>query len=143
MAESVSSRGVFGLFDGTTSVAGILGAVGTHPKLLLPAVVGLAVASAVGMGAGEWLSEGKTSWPAVAMMAGATLAGTIIPALPMLLIHGLKGVLIAIIIGLCMALAIGYVRSERNGDLAYVQTVGVLVAATSLAILAARVGGGA
>ena len=130
---------MFGSFDGATSVAGILGAVGIHPRLLIAPVVGLAVASAVGMGAGEWLSEGKTDWPVVGVMALATLFGTIIPALPMLFINGSTGVILAIVFGLCIALAIGHLRAETRGTVAYAQTVGVLLCATSLAIMATKI----
>jgi len=136
MADDVSAAARFGAFDGTTSVAGILGAVGTHPALLLHPVIGLAVASAVGMGAGEWLSETKTRWPVVGIMALATLVGTILPAIPMLLFTGIAPVVVSVALGLVMALLIGRLRSRTQGVRAYGQTVSVLLAATALALLA-------
>jgi hypothetical protein len=141
--DATRASAVFGSFDGCTSVAGVLGAVGTHPHLLLAPVIGLAVASAVGMGAGEWLSETKTHWSVVVMMALATLTGTILPALPMLIWAGFGPVVVAIVLGLIMAIMIGRIRSKTKGNLAYGQTTGILIAATALAILAARVGGAA
>ena len=79
-----ASQAIFGSFDGMVSVLGVIVALTVSPTLI-PAALGLAVASAVGMGAGEYLSDNGRSVGAAGMMAGATLVGTLSPVLPVVL----------------------------------------------------------
>ncbi len=86
MREDTVREAVFGAFDGCTSsvgvVAGALGAgAATGGKVLGPAL-GIAVAATIGMGAGQYLSDEKRSVRLALVMTGATLAGSLIPALP-------------------------------------------------------------
>ena len=76
---------IFGSFDGMTStlgvVAGLLATNATAPKILA-AAIGIAVAATVGMGAGQYLSDGVRNTRKAAVMALATLIGSVLPAIP-------------------------------------------------------------
>jgi VIT family len=76
---------IFGSFDGMTStlgvVAGLLATRATAPHIVAGAI-GIAVAATIGMGAGQYLSDEKRSVRKAVVMAVATLAGSVLPALP-------------------------------------------------------------
>ncbi|HUA44498.1 MAG TPA: VIT1/CCC1 transporter family protein [Solirubrobacteraceae bacterium] len=76
---------IFGSFDGMTStlgvVAGLLATNATAPKILA-AAIGIAVAATVGMGAGQYLSDGDRNMRKAVVMAMATLIGSVLPAIP-------------------------------------------------------------
>jgi len=78
---------IFGSFDGMTSTLGVVsGLLATHasaPKLVA-AAIGIAVAATVGMGAGQYLSDGARNVRKAVVMAVATLIGSVIPAVPFL-----------------------------------------------------------
>jgi len=78
---------IFGSFDGMTStlgvVAGLLAAHASAPKIVA-AAIGIAVAATVGMGAGQYLSDGERNLRNAIVMALATLVGSVIPAVPFL-----------------------------------------------------------
>lgn len=79
-------QAVFGGFDGCTSALGVvtgLVVAGTHSgSHILAAALGLAIAATVGMGAGEYLSDVTRNLRRAAVMAVATLTGSLLPALP-------------------------------------------------------------
>jgi VIT1/CCC1 family predicted Fe2+/Mn2+ transporter len=57
---------------------------GTHiGSRILAGALGLAVAATVGMGAGEYISDESRNLRLALVMAAATLAGSILPALPL------------------------------------------------------------
>src|SRR5271166_4449225 len=76
---------IFGSFDGMTSTLGVVaGLLATHapaPKILA-AAIGIAVAATVGMGAGQYLSDGNRNMHKAIVMAVATLIGSVLPAIP-------------------------------------------------------------
>jgi len=78
---------IFGSFDGMTSTLGVVaGLLATHaaaPKIVA-AAIGIAVAATVGMGAGQYLSDGARNLRSAIVMAVATLVGSVIPAVPFL-----------------------------------------------------------
>ncbi len=106
--DSFSYRAIFGCFDGSTSLVGVLaGLLATQaaPPVILATCFGLAVASAVGMAAGDYLAGAKRREALV--MGAATLAGAVVPALPLIFLTGWLAYALAaaLLIGLGIAIA--------------------------------------
>ena len=136
-------QAVFGAFDGLASAIGMIAAVALtgHDSTLIVAAVALAVGSAVSMAAGEWLSDADASTRRALVMGAATLAGSILPAMPFALGNG------AAAVGGCGALtvaagcAIAEVRPGARWR-SYRLTFGVLAVACGAAIAASALAGG-
>lgn len=119
---------LFGAFDGMTSVWGVVIALlsrGSHAIIL--AAIGLAIAAGVGMGAGEYLGDNKSSLKQAWVMMLATVFGTIVPVLPYLFLHGAVALGISIAITLALCAVIG--RERDKGLRGYLETYGVLTLA--------------
>lgn len=125
-----AKEAIFGSFDGMTStlgvVAGLLAASATAPKILA-AAIGIAVAATVGMGAGQYLSDGERNRRKAAVMAGATLVGSVLPALPFIFGTSHACVLASIVITLLAAGVIGHFRG-------YAVTYSILVVVAAITI---------
>lgn len=129
------SESVFGTFDGLVSVIGvIIGLLAETTTTIVLAAVGLAVASACGMAAGEWLSDNKDRGAThrAAVMGAATALGTMIPASPFFLFSKHVAVVTAAILAFCLAVGIGRVRNK--GLLGYAQTLGTLAVAAGVSL---------
>jgi hypothetical protein len=122
---------VFGVFDGSTSAAGVLFTslkMASHAVLVV--CLGLAVAGGVGMAAGSWLSKENGAGPGRSVaIGGATTVGTLAPALPYLWASGHSALIGSGFILVLIGALITGVRS-RNDSLvrSAVETYGVLVA---------------
>src|ERR1035441_9114510 len=80
--RQVRRQAVFGLADGAMSITGVvLYAAGQHAEVFPYALAG-GVSASLSMAGGEWLSQSDTGLGGAAMMGAATLAGSLIPALP-------------------------------------------------------------
>lgn len=137
MRTSSTSEAVFGAADGMVSLLGLLaGAMVARaaPSALLTMAGGAAIAAAVSMAGGDWLS-GKSVRQAIAMGL-ATLLGSLVPVLPVVLVPGLLGVLLAVLLVVLLGVGISEVRSRTGkGRLSgYVSTFTVLIAASGLAV---------
>lgn len=73
---------VFGAFDGITCLLGVMLPLLAHPAYILRTAVGVGLAEAVGMAAGEWQSNSENGFGASAVIGAASGAGAILPALP-------------------------------------------------------------
>jgi VIT1/CCC1 family predicted Fe2+/Mn2+ transporter len=102
-----------------------------HPVAFVAPIVGLAIASAAGMGGGEAASgEGEDLGRRAVVMAVASIFGVIVVALPFFYLHGVA----ALVISLALAVALGIaIALRRSGDLgrrkAWILTFGVLAVA--------------
>jgi hypothetical protein len=131
---------VFGGFDGLTSVLGVIAAAylagSTH--VLVVASLGLAIAAAVSMGGGLFLSETDTSkgkWRRTGIMTSATFVGCVIPALPFLFLPRIGALLVAGVLVLMSAVLIAQIRVPTHGIArAYIQTFAILLLAGGLSI---------
>ena len=125
---------VFGGFDGLTSAVGLIVALvlSAHTGTLVIAVAGLAVASAVGMGAGEWLGDSESDFGRALVMAAATAVGAFLPAIPFLFLARWPGAVVAMMISLATAVSIGRVRGR--GARGYVETLGITSVAVALSV---------
>lgn len=124
------------MFDGMTSVTGVIFALLSRGETaIILAAVGLAIASAIGMGAGEWLSDssGPGSLRRAAVMAGATVIGTAVLVVPFLLLPKTPALIVAGFLAVLLGAVIGHAR--RKGVRGYVVTYGILVTAASVTVL--------
>lgn len=104
---------IFGSFDGMTSTLGVVaGLLATHASAskILAASIGIAVAATVGMGAGQYLSDGRRNVRNAVVMAAATLAGSVIPALPFLFGDSRACIAASIAVTALAAAVIGHYR---------------------------------
>jgi VIT1/CCC1 family predicted Fe2+/Mn2+ transporter len=135
-AHGVRSRAVwirpavFGSFDGLVSVLGVLFTLGGHQQLVFWIALGLGAAECVGMTAGEWLSDSRNGFGAAAVIGGATMAGSVAPAVPYLLLSGRPAVLASVAVLVLVGLAITALRAaERGWKRAVLETYGILAVA--------------
>jgi hypothetical protein len=148
MTRADAQEAIFGTFDGATSAVGVVGAsviAGVPASSLIVAAVGLAVASMVGMGAGQWLSD---TTPAgrirrAVVMAAATLVGSLLPVVPFIVGGGRTANSAAAAI---ITLGVGGVIAElRPGPRVrtYAVTFLILLLASALAVGAGAIAGAA
>lgn len=110
-----TAAGILGAADGVTSIAGVVAGgaashVG-HAALGLVAIGG-ALAATVSMAGSELLSEDATDWRAVRAMAIGTLAGSALPAIPLLLLGGIVAWAALVAVSVSIGLAVGVVRAR-------------------------------
>jgi hypothetical protein len=136
--RSLLRPAIFGVFDGLTSLIGVLIGMSRHPALILTAAIGLAVAGCVGMAAGEWLSDNDTGLGAAAVIGVATGTGTLLPALPFAALPPVPAAWSCgvITVGLGAAITASRARQPVNGKprgagRAAAETFGVLLVASA------------
>lgn len=121
---------LFGAVDGLTVFLGVMLPLIGRPRELVLAAVGAALAEAVGMAGGEWLSDSDSGWREAAVIGAATSLASILPALPFALLEGAAerwtagAVLLVEAAGI--AVARRYVQRKRWGR-ALGETFGVLI----------------
>ena len=135
---------IFGLFDGVTSALGMVLALAATGNVrgLVVAAVALAVGAAVSMGAGEWLSDTSSSLHRAAVMASATLAGSVAPALPFLIFAGVPAFVVCAALTVLTVVVIAEARPGAPLP-SYTKTAGVLLVATTLGVGASLLAGAA
>jgi VIT1/CCC1 family predicted Fe2+/Mn2+ transporter len=111
--QSDLKEAIFGSFDGMTSTLGVVAGLlatkaGSHH--IVAGAIGIAVAATIGMGAGQYLSDGQRNLRKAVVMALATLVGSILPAIPFFFGTSLACVLASIGITLLAAAVIGHYR---------------------------------
>jgi VIT1/CCC1 family predicted Fe2+/Mn2+ transporter len=121
---------IFGSFDGMTSTRGPVSGAARNEGNRTPhrrRAIGIAVAAPIGMGARQYLSDEKRSARKAVVMAVATLAGSVLPALPFIFGSSLPSVLASVAITLLAAAVIGHYRG-------YVVTYPILLAVSVLTV---------
>ena len=112
-------------------VAGLLATHATAPKILA-AAIGISVAATIGMGAGQYLSDGDGNLRRAIVMAVATLIGSVLPALPFIFGASSASVYASLAITVVAAGVIGHYRGRSVTYLVLVSvsaiTVGLSVA---------------
>ena len=104
---------IFGSFDGMTSTLGVIAgllATGASASKILAAAIGIAVAATIGMGAGQYLSDGQRNLRLAVVMGLATLVGSVLPAIPFIFGTSKTCILASIAITLAAAGVIGHYR---------------------------------
>lgn len=137
MTADDKKQAIFGMFDGLTSAVGVVaaGVVAGDLKQLITFALGLTIASALSMGAGEWLSDTDRNIHRASVMGLATGVGSFLLAIPFLFTHGplasVGAVLLSIVALVIIAKAKG--GSVRN----YVETFTIFVVTAVVTIVAA------
>ena len=121
---------IFGSFDGMTSTLGVVaGLLATKASAshVVAAAIGIAVAATVGMGAGQYLSDGQRNVRKALVMALATLVGSVLPAIPFLFGTSQACVIASLAITALAAAVIGHYRG-------YLVTYGILIVVSAITV---------
>jgi protein-S-isoprenylcysteine O-methyltransferase Ste14 len=133
LAEATAGTAVFGASDGLMSILGpVMFIASRSPALVFPVAVMGAVSASYSMGAGEFLGQEQADWPAVPVMAAATFAGTVLPALPYLWSSGWAALAQSAAACLLVSLAVGRLRAWRRHR--YAETVLVIAVGVVLTV---------
>lgn len=136
MSRGLARPAVFGGFDGTASLLGVvIYLLFSHPSLIFPAATSGAASSAVSMAGGEWLSDSDNGFAASAVMGIATFAGALLPAVPFAFGAGpaAAAASAAVCLGICLVVA--RLRENRGFGLALAETFGILAAVIAVTVL--------
>jgi VIT1/CCC1 family predicted Fe2+/Mn2+ transporter len=133
-------KAIFGSFDGMTCVLGIIAAgyISGDTHALVLAAIGLAIAEAVAMSGGTYLSEvANVDTARHACIIGiAAFIGVLLPVLPFIFLPFTIALIASIFITIALATAIAQVRISESGVVrAYAQTFAILVVAAAASIL--------
>jgi len=130
---------VFGAFDGLVTVLGAVFQLAHDPRAMWLTTVGLAIGGVISMGGGEWLSDSEHGLFASLTIGSTTGLGTILPALPYVVVHGWAGVVLSSVLCLAAATGIAWARVGPSKTLrrALAETHGLLAVAAGLTLLAA------
>jgi len=139
--KEVLKPSIFGMYDGLTSLLGVLIPLLKYTHLLIfTTCFGLAVSSAISMGLGEYLSSGKsiptrTRLHTSTYMSVFTFIGCFLPVVPFLFAHGFTALVISVIIYLLLTLVVAYMKSTDLGwKDSLVQTMAVSLVAVVLVV---------
>ena len=135
MKRDLARPAVFGGFDGTSSLLGVvIYLLFTHPALIFPAAVSGAASSAVSMGGGEWLSDSDNGFAASLVMGIATFAGAVLPAVPFAFGSGPAAVISSAAACLGIGVIVARLRPARRMGLALAETFGILAAVIAVTV---------
>ena len=140
--REVMKPSIFGMFDGLTSLLGVLiPLINSNPVLIFRTCIGLAVSSALSMGLGEYLSSDKTIPKKnrvnnSAYMGLFTAIGCLAPVLPYLFTSGISALVLSLIIYLVLTVVVAVMKSSDLGwRSAIVQTFAISVIAVVCVVL--------
>lgn len=144
MDEGEQQEVILGAFDGITSSLGGVVGLTLHGNIRLLVVITLnyAVAAAMGMGLGEFLSlrnKPDQRWHRTRLMAEASFFGSILPAIPFIFFGLWPGVLLAGAGAIITGAIIGHVRG--GGWRSYVGTYAAMAVVTGVTTAVTIVGG--
>lgn len=136
VSPSDAKEAIFGSFDGMTSTLGVVAgllATKSSASHIVAGAIGIAVAATIGMGAGQYLSDGDRNLRKTIVMSVATLVGSVLPAVPFFFGASLACVLASIGITLGAAAVIGHYRGYLV-TYAIMITVSLLTVGLSIAV---------
>jgi hypothetical protein len=123
----VLKAAIFGGFDGTASLLGVvIYLLLTHPALIFPTAASGALSSAISMGGGEFLSDSENGLAASAVMAAATFAGAVLPAVPFAFGTGPAEIAVSSLIIIGIGVVVSLMRENRGRGLSLAETFGLL-----------------
>ncbi len=137
MTTADRAQAIFGGFDGVVSAVGVVAPLiiaGASATAIVVAAVGLSINSAWSMGSGQYISDPQRRLRLAVVMGLATLAFSLLPALPFLL-GGSR--VVSSTIGVVLTLGTGVLIAElRPGGrrASYLLTFAVLGVGLALAI---------
>lgn len=139
MTNDDLKQAVFGSGDGATTTLGIIGLTwfAGHSAAIAPAVVGGAIASTVGMGGNEYLSDEDSSIHRAGVMALATLIGSLLPGVPFFIGHSSVALGASAAFALVLGAVITAVRARTTGwSRAVLEVYAVFVLVSVLTVIA-------
>lgn len=147
MADESDGVVSFGMADGLATILGLLLPLslnGRSTAVVLEAAIGVAVASAIGMAAGEWLGDGSGSLRRAALMGLASLMSILLPAGAYGLTTGVWRVVAVTLVILALACVVAWYRPPVGWHpRGWIQTFGILAAvATVCSVVAIVLPGG-
>lgn len=135
MNAKLAKPAVFGAFDGCSSLLGVVLYLLGHKNLIFPAALSGAISSALSMGAGEWLSDSDSGLGGAGVMAAATFAGAILPAVPFAFSAGATAITACVVIAAGIGVMVAFMRGSRSRPLALAETLGLLAAIFAVCLL--------
>lgn len=142
MNREVLKPSIFGMFDGLTSLLGVLiPLLKTNPLLVFVTCIGLAVSSAISMGLGEFLSSDKTIPKKNRVnnslyMGLFTAIGCLAPVLPYAFTSGVLALVLSLVIYLGLTVVVAFMKSSDLGwRSAVVQTFAISFIAIACVVL--------
>lgn len=143
ITEDDKRQFVFGVSDGLTSALGVVIPLALAHQPMLAVIAGLAMAAAIGMGGGEYLSDKESSWRRAAAMAVASFVGTVIPAGPFFVLNSWPAAVVSGALCVTTGIAISETKAHQAGRrAAYLQTF-VILGVASLATVGMALATGA
>lgn len=131
ITEDDKEQFIFGVSDGVTSALGVVIPLALAHQPMLAVTAGLAMAAAIGMGSGEWLSDREGSWRRAIAMAVASFVGTVIPAGPFFVLQSWPAAVASGALCVATGIAISETKAHQTSRAAaYLQTFGVLLVAS-------------
>jgi VIT1/CCC1 family predicted Fe2+/Mn2+ transporter len=129
---------IFGLADGSLSITGVVFYAAGHAGLVFPVALSGGVSAAVSMAGGEWLSESGSGPRAAVAMGLATLAGSLLPAVPYAFLTGAAAPAVSVLALCAVAVVVARLRSYRQHPWRETAIVlgAVLAASAACALLA-------
>ena len=128
MTPRLLKPAILGGFDGTASLLGVvIYLLLTHPALIFPTAASGALSSAISMGGGEFLSDSGSGLGASGVMAAATFAGAVLPALPFAFGAGPAEITACSLIITGIGVGVSAARPNRGRTLALAETFGLLI----------------
>ena len=128
LKPSLSRPAVFGAFDGTASLLGVvIYLLLTHPALIFPTAASGALSSAISMGGGEFLSDSDSGLAASGVMALATFCGAVLPAVPFAFGAGPAEIAVSSLIIIGIGVIVSLMRENRGSGLSLAETFGLLL----------------
>jgi VIT1/CCC1 family predicted Fe2+/Mn2+ transporter len=141
--KEVLKPSIFGMFDGLTSLLGVLIPLLTFTHILVfTTCIGLSVSSAISMGLGEYLSSDKfiprrTRVHRSVYMGIFTAIGCFVPVIPFAFIGGSVALWIATAIYIGMTFVVAFMKKDELGwKQALTQTFVVSIVAVALVVCA-------
>lgn len=132
-ARRTAGTAAFGVSDGVMTILGVVVFVAARsPSLVFPVALMGSVSGSYSMAAGEFLGQEATNWETVPVMAAASFAGPLLPAVPYLWCSGWAALAQSCAACLLVAIGVGHLRSWRRHR--YAETVAVIGVGVALTI---------
>lgn len=118
---------IFGLADGAMSIMGVIMFAAGHAAAVFPLALSGGVSASLSMGGSEWLSDSENGFLASLAMAGSTLVGSILPAVPYAILPGFAAPVVSLVLLAGVAALVGYMRRGAHRRHPYLESAGILV----------------
>ncbi len=138
MKHNLTRPAIFGGFDGTASLLGvIIYLLLNHPALIFPTAAAGAISAAISMGGGQFLSDSSRGLAASGVMAAATFTGAVLPAVPFAFGTGPLAIAASAVLIVCIGVVVSAMRPNRGRVLALTETFTLLAVVAAVVVACA------